>query len=58
MFFGQFASINLILSDDIPESILIPSSGPFRMYVGKQESKVTEVVGREREPRTSGRVAQ
>lgn len=40
MFFGLFVCVSLIFLDDVSESMFISSSGPFRMYVGKQESKV------------------
>jgi hypothetical protein len=40
LFFGLFANVNLILSDDVSEPTLIPFSGQSRMYVGKQAFKV------------------
>ena len=40
VFPGLFAGVNLILLDDVSESMLIPSCGPFEMYVGNQTTKV------------------
>jgi hypothetical protein len=39
VFFGLFCGVNLILFNDVSVSMLIASSGPFRMYVDKQKCR-------------------
>jgi hypothetical protein len=60
--FGLSTGVNLILLDNVLRSMLIPSSGLFMAYVGKQEAKVYKSGGQRKGAnesmniRTNGRV--